>query len=151
MRTQILGCPVDILSRAETIGLARRSMSERTPCMHVSLNVAKLVNSRTDADLARDVASADIVGIDGMGITLAMRLLGHSEAPRLAGADLFADLMEVCAREGFRPFLLGAKQDVLDEAMKRREVVCLHARRAVEFSLSHAWKDSARGGSTNQR
>ncbi len=119
MRTRILDCPVDVLSREETVQAALRAMKDRLPCMHVSLNVAKLVSARTDADLARDIASADIVGIDGMGITLAMRLTGHPSAPRLAGVDLFEELMALCAREGLRPFLLGAKQDVLDEAMQR--------------------------------
>jgi N-acetylglucosaminyldiphosphoundecaprenol N-acetyl-beta-D-mannosaminyltransferase len=122
MRTQILDCPVDVLSREETIELARRSMQERQPCMHVSLNVAKLVTQRTDGDLARDIASADIVGIDGMGITLAMRLTGHKSAPRFAGVDLFEELMALCAREGLKPFLLGAKQEILEEAMRRLQI-----------------------------
>lgn len=119
MRTQFFGLPVDILSREDTLILAQRSMLERKPCMHVSLNVAKLVSAETDRDLSSDLHAADIVGIDGMGIAMAMKALGYGYAPRLAGADLFIDLMELCAREGFRPFLLGAKSEVLEEAMTR--------------------------------
>lgn len=119
MRTQFFGCPVDILSREDTIALARRSMAARQPCMHVSLNVAKLVNASSDRDLAGDLHAADIVGVDGMGIALAMKLCGYGRASRLAGADLFIDLMDLCARDGFRPYLLGAKPEVLDEAMAR--------------------------------
>lgn len=119
MRTRILDCPVDVLTREETIATIMRAMKDRQPCMHVSLNVAKLVSARTDQDLARDIASADIVGIDGMGITIGMRLTGHSTAPRLAGVDLFEALMALCARDGLRPFLLGARQEVLEESMRR--------------------------------
>lgn len=119
MRTEIMNFPVDVLTGQETLAMARAAMVERKPCMHVSLNVAKLVAARSDTDLARDIRSAEIVGIDGMGIALAMRLTGHASAPRLAGADLFQELMALCAREGFKPFLLGARQDTLDEAIRR--------------------------------
>ncbi len=121
MRTHTLDCPIDILTREEIIEKARHSMVERVPCMHVSLNVAKLVSARTDMDLAKDIKAADIVGIDGMGIALAMRLTGYGSASRFAGVDLFEELMALCAREGLRPFLLGARQEVLVEAMHRLE------------------------------
>ena len=119
MRTQVLDCPVDILTRAEVLATAHDAMTGRRPCVHVSLNVAKLVTARTDKELARDIGAADIVGVDGMGIALAMRLTGHGHVTRLAGVDLFEELMTLCAREGLRPFLLGAKQEVLDEAIQR--------------------------------
>ena len=133
MRTQILGYPVDNLTRDETLDRVRRSMRERTPCMHVSMNVAKLVSARSDRDLDGDIRAADIVGIDGMGIALAMRLSGHRNPVRLAGADLFVDIMALCAREGLRPYLLGAKQDVLDEAMRRLRL----DHPGLEFAGSH--------------
>lgn len=113
MRVFLFDTPVDILSRQETIDRAVAAMRTKVPCQHVALNVAKLVNARTDAELRQDVATADVVGIDGMGIVYALRLLGHRVDERVAGVDLFEDLMDLCAREGFRPFLLGATQEVL--------------------------------------
>ena len=44
MRTNLLGCPIDVLTMAETIGRARAAMRDRTRLQHVALNVAKLVN-----------------------------------------------------------------------------------------------------------
>lgn len=113
MRVYLFDTPVDILSRKETLDRAVDAMRSGTPCQHVALNVAKLVNSRTDAELRQDVASADIVGIDGMGVAYALRLMGHRVEERVAGVDLFEDLMAICAEQGFRPFLLGATQAVL--------------------------------------
>ena len=43
-----------------------------------------------------------IVGSDGAGIVLAARLLGLPVKERVAGIDLFRELMGVCAKEGFR-------------------------------------------------
>lgn len=113
MRVDLFDTPVDILSRRETIDRAVHAMRTRTPCQHVALNVAKLVNTRHDEELRQDVTTADIIGIDGMGIVYALRLMGHRVEERVAGVDLFEDLMGVCATEGFRPFLLGATQEVL--------------------------------------
>ncbi|MGE3245803.1 MAG: WecB/TagA/CpsF family glycosyltransferase [Beijerinckiaceae bacterium] len=119
MRSEILDCPVDILSRGETLALAVEAMRTRVQCQHVALNVAKLVKARSDAELDRDVRQADIIGIDGAGIVLALRLLGKGAAPRYPGVDLFEDLMAMCAIEGFRPYILGAEPNVLETAIVR--------------------------------
>lgn len=123
MRVELFNTPVDILTMEETIAMAVRAMESKTRCQHVALNVAKLVNAQSDTELDRDVRDSDIVGIDGMGIAYALKLLGHDVPERVAGVDLFEQLMAVCAEKGFRPYLLGATQDVLERTvaeLKRR-------------------------------
>lgn len=119
MRTSFLGCPIDILSMDETIELARRAMRGRKRLQHVALNVAKLVNMRFDPVLAADVANSDIVGIDGMGIVWGGRALGLPVKSRVSGVDLLDELLAVSAREGFKPYFLGAKPEVLRRAAER--------------------------------
>ncbi len=85
----------------------------------VVINVAKLVNMRRDTELRRDVLESDIVNIDGAGILWAARLLGHAAPERVAGIDLMLALIESCSRHGFRPYFLGARQDILDQAVAR--------------------------------
>ena len=58
MRESFLGCPIDILTMAETVDLARGAMRNRSRLQHVALNVAKLVNTRTDPVLSADVAGS---------------------------------------------------------------------------------------------
>ena len=113
------GCPVDILTMQETVALARAAMRTRNRMQHVALNVAKLVNMREDAALAADVANSDVIGIDGMGIVFAARCLGIPVRERVAGIDLFLQLLRVCAEDGFRPFFLGATKEVLDKAVEQ--------------------------------
>jgi N-acetylglucosaminyldiphosphoundecaprenol N-acetyl-beta-D-mannosaminyltransferase len=113
MRVDLFGCPIDILSMSETVELARVAMHNRTRLQHVALNVAKFVNMRSDPVLRSDVMGSDIIGIDGMGIVLALRLFRVPVKERVAGVDLFQQLLKVCANDGFRPFLLGATPDVL--------------------------------------
>lgn len=117
MRVTLFNTPVDILTMQETIDRAVAAMATRTRCQHVALNVAKLVNARSDAELDRDVRDSDIVGIDGMGILHALRLMGHRVDERVAGVDLFEELMIVCAERGLKPYLLGAKQEILDRTI----------------------------------
>ena len=52
MRHEIFNCPIDMLTKAETVSLVREAMRVRKPMTHVSLNVAKLVNMRFDPILA---------------------------------------------------------------------------------------------------
>ena len=117
MRTQILNTPVDLLSLDQTIARAELAMRTRRRCQHVALNVAKLVNMRWSANLHRDVVEADIIGIDGAGICLAGWLLGMGRLERVAGIDLMHHLLRTCAEKGYRPYIFGAKQDVLDRAI----------------------------------
>lgn len=119
MRENLLGCPVDILTMAETIDLARDAMRSRTRLQHVALNVAKLVNARWDPVLSADVAESDVVGIDGMGIVWAARLVGLPVKERVSGVDLLNELLAVCAKEGFKPYFLGATREVLQQSAAR--------------------------------
>lgn len=116
MRTDVLGCPVDVLTMAETVERVTAAMRHRKCLQHVALNVAKLVNMRSDPVLCSDVMGSDLIGIDGVGIVLALRCFGVSVKERVAGIDLFQEVLAVCARDGFRPFLLGATSDVLCRA-----------------------------------
>lgn len=119
MRQTFLGCPVDILTMAETVDRARQAMLDRKRLQHVALNVAKFVNMRHDPVLAADVASSDMISIDGMGILWTAKMIGLPATSRVTGVDLLTELLAVCADEGFKPYFLGARPDALDSAVGR--------------------------------
>jgi N-acetylglucosaminyldiphosphoundecaprenol N-acetyl-beta-D-mannosaminyltransferase len=112
-----LGCPINILTMDETVEFARGSMRNRTRLQHAALNVAKLINARSDRVLAADISSSDLVSIDGMGIVWGARLLGLPVKERVAGVDLLSRLLAVCAEDGFRPYFLGATGERLQLAV----------------------------------
>jgi len=116
MRASFLGCPIDLLTMAQTVELARMAMRTRRRLQHVALNVAKFVNMRSDPVLAADIANSDVVSIDGMGILWGARVLGLPATSRVAGVDMLGELLGVCARDGFRPYFLGATPAVLHRA-----------------------------------
>jgi N-acetylglucosaminyldiphosphoundecaprenol N-acetyl-beta-D-mannosaminyltransferase len=116
IRVEILGAPIDVLSMEDTVSRARDAMREKSPIVQVSMNVAKLVDMRRNPELRHDVLSSDIVNADGMGVVLAGRLLGLQLRSRVAGIDLMMALLALCARDGFRPYFLGATHDVVRSA-----------------------------------
>jgi len=117
-RAFLFGCPIDVLTMAETVERAHEVMRTGGRLQHVALNVAKLVNMQTDKLLATDVIGSDLVGIDGMGIVLAARFLGIPVKERVPGIDLFHELLALCAARGFRPYLLGATTEIVQKAAK---------------------------------
>lgn len=116
MRVYLLDTPVDLLSRRETVDRAVAAMTGRVPTVHAALNVAKFVEMRRNAELRRDVEGADIVGLDGMGLVLALRLFGVRGVERVAGIDLMEALLAECARHGLKPYVLGARAEMLARA-----------------------------------
>ncbi|TGQ42056.1 MULTISPECIES: WecB/TagA/CpsF family glycosyltransferase [unclassified Mesorhizobium] len=118
-RREFLGTPIHALTMAETLAIADEAMSLRRPLHHVVVNVAKLVNMRKNNELREDVATADVINVDGKGVLWGARLCGIALPERVAGVDIMVNLLRLCARRGYRPFLLGAEQHVLD-AVKGR-------------------------------
>ena len=117
MRRELLGVPIDSLTFDATVARAVDAMQAKRLTQHVAINVAKLVKARHDAELWRDIAESHIVGIDGMGIVWAARALGIPVPERVAGVDLMERLLKICGEQGFRPYFLGASQNVLQRAV----------------------------------
>ncbi|MBV7523244.1 WecB/TagA/CpsF family glycosyltransferase [Pseudomonas sp. PDM29] len=118
-RIEVLGCPMDVASMSQTVEAVRNAVADRRFTQHVVVNVAKLVNMRKDPQLKESVHSCDIINIDGMGVVLGARFLGHAVTERVAGVDLFHELLAMSADNGFSVFLLGAKDDVLSLAVEK--------------------------------
>ncbi|PDQ21756.1 glycosyltransferase [Mesorhizobium sanjuanii] len=118
-RREFLGAPLHALTMAETLAIADEAMTLRRPLHHVVVNVAKLVNMRKNAELQEDVATADVINVDGIGVLWGARLCGVEFPERVAGVDIMINLLGLCAKRGFRPYLLGAEQHVLDAVTKR--------------------------------
>jgi N-acetylglucosaminyldiphosphoundecaprenol N-acetyl-beta-D-mannosaminyltransferase len=118
-RTEFLGAPMHLLTMAETLDLATEAMRTRRPMHHTVINVAKVVNMRSNAELRQDVSEADLINVDGAGVVWGARLMGIAVPERVAGVDIMENLFRICAEHGFKPFLLGAEAHVL-EAVRLR-------------------------------
>lgn len=134
------GTPVHALSMRETVDLIDARLRAGAFTQHVVVNVAKLVNMQSDRVLAESVRACDLVNIDGMGVLWGARWLGHDVAERVAGVDLFHELIGLAAARGYPVFLLGATDEVV-----RRTVDVLSAAhptlRVAGFHHGYFWDD----------
>jgi len=85
----------------------------------VSINAAKLVTLKKDAELQAVVNRCELANADGQAVVWASRLLGDPLPERVAGIDLMHALIAMAEREGYGIYILGARQDVLETAVQR--------------------------------
>lgn len=109
---------------------------------HCVINVAKVVSAQSDLELKESVNSCHIVNIDGMGVVLGARFLGHSVPERVAGVDLFHELLEMSAANHFSVFLLGAKDDVVSTAASKVKAL-YPGLKVAGYHHGYFWDDEA--------
>ncbi|HPB67997.1 MAG TPA: WecB/TagA/CpsF family glycosyltransferase [Candidatus Omnitrophota bacterium] len=113
-RIYLFGCPIDNLSRAETVDRIDRWIKERRPCQHVVVNVDKLLKVRKDPALYDIISACDIINADGMPLVWVSRWFGLPLKERVTGIDLMEDLVALAARREYSVFFLGARQPVVE-------------------------------------
>lgn len=117
-RITFLGVSLDPWTMEETVSEIGHRLDRDEFTQHVVVNVAKIVNMRNDPNLRDSVISCDIINVDGMGVRWGARFLGLKIPERVAGIDLFDRLLELASVRRESVFLLGAKPDVLEGAVR---------------------------------
>lgn len=110
---ELFGLRIDPLRMSGALDLCRSRLASRDKLLIGVLNAAKVVKLRSDADLRESLLECDILLADGQSVVWASRILRRPLPERVAGIDLFDNLLQMAADEGARVFLLGAKADVL--------------------------------------
>lgn len=88
---------------------------DRNKGILVAVNAEKVTKA---TDETRSIVNNNIGYADGAGVVVAMHKLGKSDAIRIAGADLWLDIV----RESYKEksfYLIGGKQEVIDETIAK--------------------------------
>lgn len=118
-RVELLGCPIDALDMDATVERCRRLIDEGPPSHQISVNAAKMVALRTDERLRSIVRASPLVNADGQSVVWASRVLRSPLPGRVAGIDLMERLLELAEASGYRVFFLGARPEIVAEAVER--------------------------------
>ena len=110
---------MDCASMEETVSYIANRIEKKEFLQHVVVNVAKLVNMQKDTQLAESVKACDLINIDGMGVVIGARFMGHDIPERVAGVDLFHNLLDMSAEKGFPVFLLGAEEEIVSKTVEK--------------------------------
>lgn len=118
-RQKLFGFELDALTMDETVQQCLDAVREERQLEIGVVNAAKLVNMRRDPRLAAAVTGCDLVLADGQSVVWAGRLLRTPLPERVAGIDLFLRLLAAAEPAGLSVYFLGARQEVLDEMLRR--------------------------------
>jgi N-acetylglucosaminyldiphosphoundecaprenol N-acetyl-beta-D-mannosaminyltransferase len=116
---RILGVRVDCLEMTEALGRLEHFVDEGGLHLVATVNPEFVMLAQKDADFARVLASAQLCLADGSGVVWAARRQGCALREPVAGVDLVEPIASMCARRGFRLFLLGAMPGVADKLAAR--------------------------------
>jgi N-acetylglucosaminyldiphosphoundecaprenol N-acetyl-beta-D-mannosaminyltransferase len=116
---EILGVRVDNATYADVGTLVEEWVASRRPHQIVTLNPEMLVAAHRDSSFHQVLSQSDLNVADGVGVVLAARWLGSSLKERITGSDGIFYLCALCARNGYRPFLLGAAPGIAEIASER--------------------------------
>ncbi len=123
-RVTFLDCPLDLIAPAGILQRANTSLRGQGRLRIEGLNVAKLIEARGAPALLAALQEAELVHVDGAGISLGLRAVGISAPERRAGIDLMVDLCHLAAAAGKSVYLLGARAEVVRmTAQKLRDAV----------------------------
>ena len=115
-RYPILNTYVNALSMDETVAYIEQIIARRTPAVqHVVINALKVDLMEKDPELRRIVNACPLINADGSSILWAAKRLGLPLHERVTGIDLFLRLVEVAAEKGYKIYLFGAKQEVVEK------------------------------------
>jgi UDP-N-acetyl-D-mannosaminouronate:lipid I N-acetyl-D-mannosaminouronosyltransferase len=115
---------MDIVKRVELNGMKVYPFSspkqllefvDRNKGILVAVNAEKVTKA---TDETRTIVNNNIGYADGAGVVVAMHKLGHLDAVRIAGADLWLEIVKESYKEKAF-YLIGGKQDVIDETIAK--------------------------------
>ena len=117
-RYPILNTYVNAISMDETIEEVEKIIKAGKPTQHVVINALKVNLMREDPKLREIVNACPLINADGASIVWAAKKLGIPLKERVAGIDLFENLVKVAAEKGYKIYLFGAKEEVVTKVKK---------------------------------
>jgi N-acetylglucosaminyldiphosphoundecaprenol N-acetyl-beta-D-mannosaminyltransferase len=122
-RHDLFGISVDAVTMAQAVTRCTEAVEQREYLAVGVVNAAKVVAMRRNPALRQAVGGCDMVLADGQAVVWASRLLRSPLPERVAGIDLFTELLAEAERRSYRVYFLGARPDVLarmlDEVRRR--------------------------------
>jgi len=119
-RVAFLGCPVDCLTSDALLAELTESIRGRQPAKVIQfVNANKVAMVRSEPWMGELLERADYVLADGQPMLPLAAMLGITIPERIDGIGLMHKLLKLADREGFSIYLLGARQEIVEECVRR--------------------------------
>lgn len=110
----LFGLPLANATMRDVIDECTKALKNRQRLLIGVLNAAKVVNLRSNELLKDSLIDCDLLLADGQSVVWASRLLRRPLRERVAGIDLFEELLGLADSDGHSVYLLGARPEVLE-------------------------------------
>lgn len=101
------------LSFKETINKINESIQNGEKIIYMDINADKVVSAKNDPTMLNFINSSDIINPDGVAVVWASKIVGKPLKERIAGIDLFQELLVLSQKMNYRVYFLGAKEEVI--------------------------------------
>jgi N-acetylglucosaminyldiphosphoundecaprenol N-acetyl-beta-D-mannosaminyltransferase len=111
---------VDCLTSGELLAELKQGIEAQAPPRVIQfVNANKVAMVRNDPGMGELLERADYVLADGQPMLPLAAMLGLQIPERIDGIGLMQKLLRMADREGFSVYLLGARQEIVEECVRR--------------------------------
>ena len=118
-QARVLGVRVDCLDMSAALDRIEQFVEDGGHHQVATVNPEFVMSAQKDPEFSKVLELADLCLADGTGVVWAARRQGCELGGPVPGVDLIPPLAALCARRGFRLFLLGAAPGVAAELAAR--------------------------------
>ena len=102
----------------DTIKYIEKSIINKECIQHVVINAGKINLMQKDKELTKIINECPLINADGQSIVWASKFLGNKLPERVAGIDIFINLIKLASEKGYKPYFFGAKDEVVKKVVK---------------------------------
>lgn len=118
-KVSVLGVSFDNKTKETFLAELMERIHHNKKTFVVTANPEIVMYAKKDSAYMELIHEADYVVADGIGIIKGSKILGTPIVERVAGYDLMLELLNQANEQGSRVYLLGAKEEVLQQTVKR--------------------------------
>lgn len=118
-RVNILGVPVDMVSRQQAMESFVESFEQPGLTMVVTPNSEIIQRASKDPELKELIRSADLIIPDGIGLVYASRIMGCPLRERVTGIDFLESIIAYLEKTGKSIFFFGSRPGVAEAAAEK--------------------------------
>lgn len=110
---KILGVPVHAMTMQEAVKTLEERMLAKEQTFVVTANAEIIMMCQENADYKKIICEdAELVLPDGAGAVWAGRHLGYKVPERVAGFDLYNELLDLSAHKGYKAYFFGGSREL---------------------------------------
>ncbi len=114
--TVLLGLPFHSLTMRQTVLECEKTIRNRTPAYFATANMDFVAQAYKDDELRNLLFYAHRILCDGRPLVWLSHLFKSPLPERVAGSDLLPELLDNCAKNGFKVYFFGSDDDTLLKA-----------------------------------